>query len=230
VSSAARDQVLVEARDVSKRFASQNEETAALAHVTFSVRHRDRTALVGPSGSGKSSLLHLLAGLDTPTTGTLDWPALGPPGGLRPGRVSLMTQSPSLIGWLTVAENVALPLQLLRRPNLTVAKLTETTLAQFDLDALAGKLPEQISGGEAQRVSLVRATITNPKLLLADEPTGQLDHATAQRLIDLLLTWTERTGAAVVLATHDRDVADRLDHVFTMSHGHMGNESGEGAL
>jgi putative ABC transport system ATP-binding protein/lipoprotein-releasing system ATP-binding protein len=141
-----------------------------------------------------------------------------------------MTQSPSLIGWLTVAENVALPLQLLRRPNLTVAKLTETTLAQFDLDALAGKLPEQISGGEAQRVSLVRATITNPKLLLADEPTGQLDHATAQRLIDLLLTWTERTGAAVVLATHDRDVADRLDHVFTMSHGHMGNESGEGAL
>jgi len=230
VSSAVRDEVLVEARDVSKRFAFQDEDAAALAHVSLGVRRRDRIALVGPSGSGKSSLLHLLAGLESPTTGSLDWPALGPADDLRPARVSLMTQSPSLIGWLTVAENVALPLQLLRQPNLAVAKLTEAALAQFNLDALAAKLPEQISGGEAQRVSLVRATITSPQLLLADEPTGQLDHATAQRLIDLLLTWAQRTGAAVVLATHDREVADRFDRAFTMNHGHLGDNSGVGAL
>ena len=190
----------------------------ALKHADVSIRAGDRIALVGQSGSGKSTLLHLIAGLDQPTTGTIDWPALGGRGSLRPLKIGMMTQSPSLIPWLTVEENVALARQLAGLGN-GAEERAKAALSDFGIAGLANKLPEQISGGQAQRVSLARATVNDPPLLLADEPTGQVDHATGAALMDSLLAWADKVGAAVVIATHDLAIAQRMRTILQMDHG-----------
>jgi len=174
---------------------------------------------VGRSGSGKSTLLHLLGGLETPTFGTLTWPALGAHETLRPTQVAFVFQMPSLLPALSVIENIELPLLLGQTDAATARSAATTALAQMDLAALADQLPEELSGGQAQRVAVARALAYRPRLILADEPTGQLDRPTAQHLFDVLLTALEGTDTALVIATHDSTVAERLDQVWQMHRG-----------
>ncbi len=191
----------------------------ALASATCAVMPGDRIALVGPSGSGKSTLLHLLGGLDMPTSGILAWPALGARETLRPGKIGVIFQMPSLLAPLTVVENVEIPM-LLRHVAAKEARAAALdALERIELSSIAEKLPEELSGGQAQRVAVARALACQPKLILADEPTGQLDHPTAQHLFDVLLASLEGTDTALLVATHDMTVAERMHMVWRMQHG-----------
>ena len=208
----------MEALAVGRIYRRGHGETRALNMATCRVLPGDRVAIVGPSGSGKSTLLHLMAGLDLPTSGTIAWPALGTRETLRPAKVALVSQIPSLIPSLNVVENVALPL-LLSGAAGGETESALATLQRFGLADLAEKLPEQLSGGQAQRVAMVRAVAGNPSLLLADEPTGQLDQATASQLLDALLAYLDRGPTALVIATHDARVAARMGVIWHMFHG-----------
>lgn len=212
-------EMLAQAVDVSRVFGANGNRVTALEHASCEIERGDRIALIGPSGSGKSTLLHLLAALDDPTTGTVSWPALGDKESLRPSKVSFVFQTESLLAPLTVLENIEVPCLLAgggaREARVDAAKI----LSALDLALLADKLPEEISGGQAQRVAVARSLITHPELILADEPTGQLDHATAEHLLDLLLRQLDGTGAALVIATHDPFVAGKMKTQWRMDHG-----------
>lgn len=213
------DEPLVLAENVSRRFGSDAAATVALRHATCAIYPGDRIALTGPSGSGKSTLLHLLGGLDAPTTGVVSWPGLGSRDTLRPGRVVDVFQGPSLLPPLAVLDNVRFPLLLL---GIAEDEATATATASLDLFGLAplrDKLPEEISGGQAQRVAIARALAMHPMLVLADEPTGQLDTATAFAVLDRFLAVLDDIGAAILLSTHDERVAARLDTHWTMRDG-----------
>jgi len=212
-------EMLVQIHNGGRTYSHSKSSIVALASATCTVMPGDRIALVGPSGSGKSTLLHLIGGLDTPTSGSLVWPALGARETLRPTKIGLVFQMPSLLAPLTVVENVEIPLLL---GPASAEKARAAALAALDrigLKSLAEKLPEELSGGQAQRVAVARALATQPKLILADEPTGQLDHPTAQHLFDVLLASLEGTDIALVIATHDRTVAERMHKIWQMQYG-----------
>lgn len=211
--------ILASVSNCERIYARGNTPVVALRSVTCTIQAGDRIALMGHSGSGKSTLLHLLAGLDTPTTGTILWPALGSRETLRPGKVGVVFQSQSLLAPLTVIENVELPLLLERISPQEARKAAVRVLELIDMTALAEKLPEELSGGQAQRVAVARALAARPRLLLADEPTGQLDHPTAQHLFDVLLEVLEGTDTALVVATHDIRIAERMQTTWHMHHG-----------
>lgn len=210
---------LVEATDVSRGFGEDESRVLAVRHASCRVERGDRIALVGPSGSGKSTLLQLLAGLDQPSSGTVRWPALGDPENLRPGTISFVFQAESLLAPLSVFENIAVPCLLLGAEDHQAREEASRMLADLELGELADKLPEEISGGQAQRTAVARALITRPALLLADEPTGQLDHPTARHLLDLLDKRLEESDTAVVIATHDAFVAGRMKTQWRIEHG-----------
>jgi len=209
--------VLVRASGLSRQFGNGQGAVVAVADATFEIREGDRIALTGPSGSGKTSLLHLIAALDRPSEGMIEWPALGPAGELRPGPVGIAFQGPSLLPPLTVAENVALPALLAGRDGAAATAAAGALIERLGLAEVASKLPEEISGGQAQRAGLARALMGEPRLILADEPTGQLDQGSAAALIDVLLEHVTATHAALVVATHDTKVADRLPLRWSMS-------------
>lgn len=208
-----------EARGLGCSYGNGSAAVIALASATCTVRARGRIAVSGPSGSGKSTLLHLLAGLDTPTSGTIAWPALGPSETLRPTKVAFVFQRPSLLAPLSVEENVALPLLLAGADAGMAARSARAILERLELGALAPKLPEELSGGQAQRVAVARALATGARLIFADEPTGQLDRATAGRLLDVLLAAIDGTETALVVATHDATVRARMATIWRMHHG-----------
>jgi ABC-type lipoprotein export system ATPase subunit len=213
-------ELLVEGVEVSRKFRLGGADVEALRPASFTLRAGDRIALIGPSGSGKSTLVHLIADLDIPSGGTLDWPALGPRGTLRPKHVGIVFQAPSLLPTLSAIENVEVPLRLsggVPSPREVAMRAMESV----GLADVADKLPEELSGGQAQRVGLARAIASRPRLILADEPTGQLDRNTARQVIDALLASLEGTDAALVIATHDLEVAQRMRHVWTMDHGEL---------
>ena len=206
--------------DVARRFQQGERVLDALRPASFTVHAGDRIAIVGPSGSGKSTLLQLIADLDTPSNGSLRWPALGAAGTLRPRHIGIVFQSASLLPALSAVENVEVPLRLLgRAADARAAALA--ALASVGLADVADKLPDELSGGQAQRVGLARAIALRPRLVLADEPTGQLDQPSAQRAMDALLQSLEGSDAALVVATHDLAVAQRLRTLWRMDHGQL---------
>ena len=198
---------LVRAEGISRTYGSRPPGVTALADASFEIAPGQTVSLMGPSGSGKSTLLHLIAGLDLPTGGAIEWPALGTRDELRPGPVAVAFQGPSLLPPLTVLENVALPMLLAGAQKAEAEDAAREMLARFEVDELEAKLPEEISGGQSQRAGLARALAGAPRLVLTDEPTGQQDRATGQRLMVSLMELIEASGAAVVIATHDRTVA-----------------------
>ncbi|MDQ6718838.1 MAG: ATP-binding cassette domain-containing protein [Gemmatimonadota bacterium] len=212
-------EILAEAVDAGRVYGDDGARVEALKHATCKVQSGDRIALIGPSGSGKSTLLHLLAALDDPTSGTISWPALGEKETLRPSKISFVFQSESLLAPLTVLENIEVPCLLAGGGAEQARADAMEMLEALDLTALADKLPEEISGGQAQRVAVARSLINHPRLILADEPTGQLDHPTAAHLLDLLSRHIEGTGAALVIATHDPLVAGTMKTQWQMDHG-----------
>jgi putative ABC transport system ATP-binding protein len=194
-------------------------ELVAVREASCQIDVFDRIAVTGPSGSGKSTLLHLISGLESPTSGTASWPALGGHPRQVPGRIGMVFQSPSLLPPLNVVENVALPLLIAGEPTATARARANSALAAVDLDGLADRLPEEISGGQAQRAAVARAIVGRPLVILADEPTGQLDTTTAGHIIDVLLAAADRLGAALVVATHDPAIAGRLEQQWIMHDG-----------
>ena len=206
---------------VARTFGSGAAAVVAVHGVTCRVEAGARIALTGTSGSGKSTLLHLLAGLDRPTTGTVTWPAIGGWDDLRPGPVAVVFQGPSLMPSLDVVENVRLPQLIAGAGEATSQREAEAALERLGLGALVHALPDELSGGQAQRVAVARALVGAPRLLLADEPTGQLDHVAGRLVIDALIDTAEHLGAALVISTHDPEVADRLPTRWRMADGRL---------
>ncbi len=215
------ENVVVRARDAARTFGVGVRAVVALHSVNCEVRAGELIALMGPSGSGKTTLLHLLAGLDTPTVGTVEWPAIGTREQLRPGPIAIVFQAPSLLPPLDVVENVALPLLLQGIDRRSARQTAIDALEQLDLSALGAKLPEELSGGQAQRVAVARVLAGQPKLILADEPTGQLDHLSGVAVVDALMSAAQAIGAALILNTHDRAIAERLAIHWSMADGRL---------
>ncbi len=220
-------EALVRCLDVGRTYGSGRSAVVAIHGVSCEIHEGDSLAMMGPSGSGKTTLLHIIAGLDAPTSGSITWPRLGAREELRPGPVALVLQGPSLLPPLDVIENVALPLVLGGADQQDATARAEHALATLDLTALADKLPEELSGGQAQRVAIARALAQRPQLLLADEPTGQLDHVSAAAVMEVLIHAAEESGAALVVSTHDHEVGDRLARRWIVDDGHLFDLSGD---
>jgi putative ABC transport system ATP-binding protein len=212
---------LVRCAGLSRTYGQGPTAVVAVHSVNCTVGPTDRVALTGRSGSGQSTLLHLLAGLDRPTTGELSWPALGGSPAGRPGTAGVVFQGPSLLPPLDVAENTALPLLLRGVAEGEAKARAAAALARAGVADLAGKLPEELSGGQAQRVAVARVLASAPRLILADEPTGQLDAAHRDEVVTLLLEAADVLGAGLVIATHDERVAERLPQRWIMDDGRI---------
>jgi putative ABC transport system ATP-binding protein/lipoprotein-releasing system ATP-binding protein len=212
---------LVRCDRVTRTYGHGQTAMVALQATDCEVRAGQRIALVGPSGSGKSTLLHLMAGLDDPTTGEVSWPAIGTRDALRPARVAVIFQGPSLLPPLTVLENTALPLVIGGTADSQAREVARDALRALGLEALADKLPEEISGGQAQRVAVARALAGQPSLILADEPTGQLDSVNGAAVVDVLLAAGAHADAALVISTHDLQIAARLPERWEMHSGEL---------
>jgi ABC-type lipoprotein export system ATPase subunit len=209
---------------VSKRFQRGNEVVTALDAVDLTLEAGEFLALVGPSGSGKSTLLHVAGGLDHADAGTveLDGRAVeslsaADRAQLRRRHVGFIFQFFHLIPTLTVAENVELPLALDGAKSSGVAGMLE----RVGLASRASHLPGELSGGEMQRTAIARALVHQPRLILADEPTGNLDSATAADVMTVLLEQVRDAGAALLMVTHDADLARRANRVVTLRDGKL---------
>ncbi|HKN30338.1 MAG TPA: ATP-binding cassette domain-containing protein [Roseiarcus sp.] len=219
----ATNRTLIELAGVSVQFASDGQSVVAVDHVNCRLTARDRVAIVGPSGSGKSTLMNVMAGLEELSAGAVSWPALDANRPLRPLQIGFAFQSPSLLPALTVIENVRLPLEIAGLDP-EEAMTPDEALARFSLTEIAHKLPDQLSGGQMQRVALARALVTRPNVIFADEPTGQLDRATGGAVIEALLAALDGGDCALVVATHDEELAARMDEIWRMRAGRL--ESG----
>jgi ABC-type lipoprotein export system ATPase subunit len=215
------DDLLVVANGASKVYGAGDGAVTALDDASFEVAPRRRIAIVGPSGSGKTTLLHLAAGLDTPSSGTVEWPAFAERESLRPRHVAMAFQGPSLIPALTVLENVAFSLLIAGEPESAAIEKADEMLERLSLSDLSDSMAEEISGGQLQRVAIARALVTSPALLLADEPTGQQDSLGSQRLMTALLAIVEEIGAALLVATHDTTVAKLLTTRWSIEDGQI---------
>ncbi|KNZ69677.1 ABC transporter [Thermincola ferriacetica] len=214
-------EIFISAKDISCLYKKGNNSVVALNAVSCQLHSGDRIAVVGPSGSGKSTLLQVMGGIEPPTSGTITWPALGPRHALRPEKIGFIFQTESLLEPLNCIENVKIPLLLSHVGEEEADEAAFNALKKLSLENLANKLPEELSGGQAQRVAAARAIVRQPKVILADEPTGQLDQTTGQHLLDLLLASIEGTDTALVIATHDMTVARRMKTVWYMEHGRL---------
>ncbi len=210
---------LLTCRGVTRTYGAGDTAFTAVRGVTCEVEPNSRIALTGPSGSGKSTLLHLMAGLDTATSGSIDWPVFGGHPSARADLVGMVFQGPSLIPALSVVENVGLPMILSGMDTTDADMRARAALQLLELDPLVDDLPDELSSGQAQRVAVARVLAARPRLILADEPTGQLDRGNAATVIDVLLTVCEELGAALVVATHDRLVSDHLSIQWAMHEG-----------
>jgi putative ABC transport system ATP-binding protein len=197
-----------------------------LRDIDFSLAPRETAAIVGASGSGKSTLLSIIAGLDTPTRGTVrlageDLFAIDEDdrAELRARKVGFVFQSFQLIVNLTALENVMLPLELAGRRD--ARKSATEMLARVGLGERLGHYPRVLSGGEQQRVALARAFVVRPAVLLADEPTGSLDFATGETVMDLMFELNREQGTTLVLVTHDRGIAERCERRITIEAGRI---------
>jgi putative ABC transport system ATP-binding protein len=215
--------LLVKCSDLARTYGAGVAAVVAVHGVNCYVTAPSRIALTGPSGCGKSTLLHLMAGLETPTTGTVEWPGLAavPP---NPHEVGLVFQSPNLLPDLDITENVALPLLLAGASEAEAAVRAMRALERLGIEHLACDLPDELSGGQAQRAGVARALVAGPRLILADEPTGQLDRDTAQQVVAALLEAADSSGAGLVIATHDDAVADRLPTRWSMRDGALSGQ------
>ncbi len=197
-----------------------------LSDIDFVLKKQETAAIVGASGSGKSTLLSIIAGLDTPSRGTvrlagfdlfsMDEDARA---AVRARQVGFVFQSFQLLGNLTALENVMLPLELEGRKD--ARTLATEILARVGLSQRLNSYPRVLSGGEQQRVALARAFVVKPAVLLADEPTGSLDFATGEKIMELMFALNRELGTTLVLVTHDRGIAARCDRRITIEAGHL---------
>ena len=218
----------VEAIRVSRTYRAGGNRLRGLADVSLTVAPGEVVAVMGPSGSGKSTLLQILGGLDDPDEGHalvtgVDWRTLRGRARARFRRrtCGFITQSMTLLAPATAAENVEVPLLLDRVPPAERRRRTDDALASVGLADSRAKLPAQLSGGQQQRVAIARALVTEPAVLLADEPTGNLDSATAATVTQLLVDAAGERGTAIVLVTHDPAIAGYASRLVTLHSGHL---------
>ncbi len=219
---------MVQVRNVSKRFSRDGFEVVALDHVSLDIQQGDFLALMGPSGSGKSTLLNLLAGIDRCTEGEVD--VLGTDlaklsesqlAGWRNSHIGYIFQTFNLVPVLTAFENVELPLLLTKLSKADRRKNVETALELVGLSDRKNHQPRQMSGGQEQRVAIARAIVTDPDLLLADEPTGNLDSEASNRVVQLFRDIGEKHRTTIVMVTHSRDVAATAHRLIEMRDGRI---------
>ncbi len=215
---------LVELRNVCKDYVSDGQKVRALDGVSLSVAGGALVALVGRSGCGKSTLLNLAGAMDFPTSGEVSIDGHATSGAsdqqltqLRRDKVGFVFQSFQLLYTLSAAENVELPLLLAARGNARESALARLHAVQ--LDGLEHRLPHQLSGGQMQRVAIARALVNSPKVLLADEPTGNLDTGTGNAILELLLRLTREQNTATLIATHSAEAAAIADVIVTLRDG-----------
>ncbi|TVV69677.1 ABC transporter ATP-binding protein [Sphingomonas solaris] len=218
--------IVIDARDVTLSLGKGPARVEILRGIDLTVRRGDTLALLGPSGSGKSSLMAVLSGLERASGGTIhvagaDFGTLGEDqlALARRGRIGIILQAFHLLPTMTALENVAVPLELAGHAD-------AFALARAELDAVGlrhrtGHYPMQLSGGEQQRVAIARATACHPALIFADEPTGNLDAATGETIMDLLFARQRETGATLVMITHDAALATRCDRTVTLRDGRI---------
>ena len=214
---------MIEVKDLTKVFKTEEVETWALDQVSLSVENGEFVAVMGPSGCGKSTLLHILGLLDTASSGAYLLDGQDVSGyserqrnALRKGTLGFVFQSFNLIDELTVRENIALPLLYMGVPAEERRRRVEEAMTRMDITHRAGHFPRQISGGQQQRTAIARAIVTRPKLILADEPTGNLDSKNGKEVMGLLGE-LHREGTTIVMVTHskhDAGYADRIIHLF----------------
>ena len=222
--------MLVQVQNLSKAYRRGQTIVSALQDVTLDVKAGEFCAFVGPSGCGKSTLLNLIGGLDRPTSGAIaienrpvthasatEWTRL------RRELIGIVFQAFHLIPGLTVAENVALPLLLRGERGAAVAQRVNEVLEAVRMDRRRSHRPGELSGGEQQRVAIARAIVHRPRLVLADEPTGNLDSKQGADIVSLFRTLPQRFGHSVLLVTHSESAADAADYVWHMRDGRLVN-------
>jgi putative ABC transport system ATP-binding protein len=214
---------MIRADSLTKEYLSGGQPLAVLKDITFEIVTGDLVAIVGPSGSGKTTLLGLMAGLDRPTRGRVivddqDLTALSEDGlaRFRAARVGFVFQSFQLIPTLTARENVQVPLELRGEE---AGERADELLARVGLAGREHHYPAQLSGGEQQRVALARAFSNRPRILFADEPTGNLDHTTGARVVDIMMELNRESGTTTVLVTHDLELARKARRLIRLSDG-----------
>jgi putative ABC transport system ATP-binding protein len=215
---------IIQAQNLTYEFISYDNHIRVLQNLNLSIITGEQVAIIGSSGSGKSTLLSLLAGLDVPTSGSVQiqskpFSSLDEDGraAIRAKNMGFVFQSFQLLPSLTALENVMLPLQLKSNPN--AKELSLEALKKVGLSERVQHYPKQLSGGEQQRVAIARAFATQPAILFADEPTGNLDNATGQVIIELLFKMNREAGTTLVLVTHDVHLANRCQRQLRLENG-----------
>lgn len=220
--------VVLECRDVGRHFREGDNKLEVLRHINLIIRSGERIAVVGASGSGKTTLLQLLGGLDAPSTGQVfvdgaDLSTLADRdrGTVRNKSIGFIYQFHHLLPEFSARENVAMPLFIRRESRASALEQADSLLARVGLGDRLSHRPSELSGGERQRAAVARALITRPKLILADEPTGNLDKDTGEQVLQLMLSLNQDFGTSLVLVTHDLDIAARMDRELTLDHGEL---------
>lgn len=218
--------VIINCQNLSKSYHDGNTSVDVLKGMDFAINNGDRIAIVGPSGSGKSTLLHLLGGLDRATSGQIfiegtDWQTLSEKKRcmLRNKQLGFIYQFHHLLPEFSAMENVAMPLLLAGMAVPQAKEQAHIILKQVGLAARVLHKPSQLSGGERQRVAIARALVHQPRCVFADEPTGNLDQSTAATVFDLMLDLNIQRQTALVIVTHDKELASRMDKVLTLQEG-----------
>lgn len=222
-------QIVLQAENLSKIYKSAERQLVVLDSISFAVEQGNSISIIGPSGSGKTTLLGLCAGLDTPSGGTISLMGFklnamseDDRAYIRNQYVGFVFQNFQLLSTLTALENVMVPLELRGEKN--VAPKAKELLARVGLKDRMDHYPSQLSGGEQQRVAMARAFITDPKILFADEPTGNLDEENAHHITDLLFTMNKEENTTLVLVTHNLELAQRTQRILRMKGGKLVQE------
>ncbi|MCC5796942.1 MAG: lipoprotein-releasing ABC transporter ATP-binding protein LolD [Methylophaga sp.] len=222
------NKTVLSCQSLSKSFVDGGLQTEVLKGVDLSIQASDRLAIVGSSGSGKSTLLHLLGGLDTPSEGdvfiqgqAISKLSVNALSQLRNQALGFVYQFHHLLPEFTAVENVAIPLVIAGQKPSVAQKEAAELLNRVGLSHRLTHKPGELSGGERQRAALARALITKPACLLADEPTGNLDHRTAEGIFDLMMELNAQSGTALVIVTHDNGLAKRMDKTLTLMDGEL---------
>lgn len=224
--SGNHDKSVISVVNVGKSYSRSGQKLSVLANLNFEAGSAQTIAITGPSGSGKSTLLGLLAGLDQPETGTIrmdgvDLTHMSQAGlaSFRAKTVGIVFQQFHLLQTLTALENVSLPLEI--AGNKAAEAEAISRLEAVGLGTRANHLPSQLSGGECQRVAIARALVVRPKILLADEPSGNLDAKTGEHVTDLLFDLVRKDGTTLILVTHNEELAKRCDHRYQLRDGQL---------